>query len=75
MSSSRGYCSLQLCTRSAGKRLFGEALAASGMEGFFPLIEQFRCGRCVYCPHFHFFRAWRPTPLSTLATDRSVQQG
>lgn len=27
----------------AGKRLFGEALAAGGMQGFFPLIEQFRC--------------------------------
>ena len=26
----------------AGKRLFGEALAAGGMEGFVPLIEQFR---------------------------------
>ncbi len=34
--------SVMLCSR-AGKQLFGEALAAGGMQGFFPLIEQFRC--------------------------------
>lgn len=31
-----------LLLTSAGKRLFGEALAAGTMEGFFKLIEQFR---------------------------------
>jgi hypothetical protein len=37
-----GYHRSHVFAHSTGKRLFGEALAAGGMEGFFPLIEQFR---------------------------------
>ena len=32
------------CRRHAGRRIFQEALAAGTMEGFFQLVEQFRCG-------------------------------
>lgn len=37
--------------KHAGKRLFGEALAAGSMEGFFPLIEQFRCCNALHLQH------------------------
>lgn len=41
---SHGRAQFVIMRSSAGKRLFGEAVAAGGMEGFFPLIEQFRWG-------------------------------